>query len=497
MYQEPLAMNGVSLRPIDLLEHLLVTGGTGSGKTRSCLLPLIEQVLLRFGISHSHKAGMFLLDAKGDMADLAVECARRAGRKDDVYILGEGGNCWFAVFEQFDGDPTRIANFLFEILEDRTSKGSLSRGGSNESFWEENTRRLLRAAIILAKANHGESMGGLAGIRDSIAIILSIKNTQIDDEDDDIPTLGEPSVYPKLVSHGYQNGWISTSEKSWLEKYVKEDVIAGNPRTWATIANMTRNYIDQFSQPCLQEIFKCDPTRAKITPEDIIDRGLLLIVNLSPVIYGEAATPFRMAIKKSFCERILQRAHLSMIEDGNIRLINQTRPVLYVCDEFHSTLSAGNGGEAFFLDRAREFGCMCMLATQGISAIRSVLANDHLCDHLLNNCRTKFFFANDCPATSNYFEKLGGEAERLVVSASYQPRVAPARFRLPNHTYTHPPAMRIVSRSTDFRRMPMFCARKLGQLPNGTAYVVGKGRVLQQYTLDPAGYGKNSAGFSY
>lgn len=138
---------------------------------------------------------------------------------------------------------------------------------------------------------------------------------------------------------------------------------------------------------------------------------------------------------------------------------------------------------------------MCVLATQGISAIQSVLGNGHLCDHLLNNCRTKFFFANDCPVTSHYFERLGGEEDRKVVSHSYQPRLAPARFRLPNHSYVEPHAMRLMGRSTDTRRQPKFSATELGQLPNGSALVVTKGRVLCKFTRDPAEYGMGRAVF--
>ena len=145
-----------------------------------------------------------------------------------------------------------------------------------------------------------------------------------------------------------------------------------------TIANMARNYIAQFSQPALQQLFKAAPGKTRVRPEDVIDKGLLLIVSLSPVLYGEAATPFRMAVKKAFCQRVLQRNHLCIIERGCERPINQVRPILYVCDEFHTTLNAkGQGADGYFLDRAREFRCMCVLATQGISAIQSVLGCPH------------------------------------------------------------------------------------------------------------------------
>jgi hypothetical protein len=86
-------------------------------------------------------------------------------------------------------------------------------------------------------------------------------------------------------------------------------------------------------------------------------------------------------------------------------------------------------------------------------------------------------------------ERLGGEEDRKVMTASYQSRFAPARFRLPNHDYVEPPVMRMIGRSTDIRRLPKFSSAELGKLPTGSALLVTKGRVLQKFTRDPAGYG--------
>jgi len=147
LYTTPFHMGGLDIAPIDLLEHVLATGGTGSGKTRSFLLPLVESVLTRFGKHADQKAGMVLIDAKGDMGELAARCVERSGRKEDFYLLGPGGNCWFSIFSQFEGDATGVSNFLYETLQDRCSTA-----GYNEAFWEENARRLLRAAVTCAKA---------------------------------------------------------------------------------------------------------------------------------------------------------------------------------------------------------------------------------------------------------------------------------------------------------------------------------------------------------
>ncbi|MEI8310965.1 MAG: hypothetical protein WCH98_09435 [Verrucomicrobiota bacterium] len=486
LYTAPLEMGGLEIRPLDLLEHVLATGGTGSGKTRSFLLPLVERVLARFGTEETQKAGMILIDAKGDMTELASECVRRGGRQEDLYILGEGGNCWFSLFDQFDGDPTAVADFLFEMLEDRSGTGAFSQ---NESFWEENARRLLRAGVICAKAQHGSELGGLQGIADGVNLVMGARKGAGDDDDEgDEPTAGTKEI-EALANSGFLAERINFQESNHLVDYIKNDVVHGNPRTWGVIANMTRNYIAQFSQPDLQELFQESGGKRKLIPEDVIDEGLLLIVSLSPVVYRAAANPFRLAVKKAFCERILQRNHLVICEGGRQRDINQTRPILYVMDEFHTTLSPkGRGSDAYFLDRAREFRCMCVLATQGISAICSVLPTQGMRDHLLNNCRTKFFFANDCPQTSKYFQEIGGDEDRKVISAHFQRVPPPPRFRLPNHEFVEPPTHVLTSHAVDTRKQSRFSSAELGGLPNGTALVVTKGRKLVRYQMDPQSY---------
>jgi hypothetical protein len=484
LYTTPIEIGGIKLSPIDLLEHVLATGGTGSGKTRSFVLPLVEALLERFGADPDEKAGMILLDAKGDMDELATECVRRSGRSADLRILGEGGNCWFDLFGQFDGDPTAIANFLYETLEDRSGQGR----GENESFWEENARRLLRAAVTCAKATHGPTLGGITGIADAINRIMSVRfGSTSDDEEESREE--KACVLEGSARTAFVEERISFAESNDLASYLRHDVSPGNERTWSTIANMARNYLSQFSQPALRALFEAGEGRQKLCPEDVIDRGLLVVVSLSPVIFGEAAAPFRAAIKKAFCERILQRHHLVIQEEGELREINRIRPILYVMDEFHTVLSArGRSSDAYFLDRAREFRCMCLLATQGISAITSTVQNPGMRNHLLNNCRTKFFFANDCPETLEYFEFIGGTEERRVASVRFDRAPRPPRFRLPNHAFVEPATAVPVGYQIDQRRESRFRGSDLGALPNGTALVVGKGRALSRFTRDPANY---------
>jgi hypothetical protein len=279
-------------------------------------------------------------------------------------------------------------------------------------------------------------------------------------------------------------------EAEEVKSYIKEDVLPLAERTWGTIANMARNYISQFSQPNLRELFSDSPGRVKIGPEEVIDRGLVLIVSLSPIMYGVSAEPFRSAIKRAFCDRILQRKHLVIWEEGEWREINQQRPILYVMDEFHTMLNArGRSSDAYFLDRAREFLCMCILATQGMSAISSVMSDSGMRNHLLNNCRTKFFFANDCPETMQYFELVVGTEETDITGTQYQRVPRAPRFRLSNHQFVAPRKFEPVGMTTGRGKKQRYSASTLGTLPNGEALVISKGHRITRFSMNPSDYG--------
>lgn len=482
-YDEPLKIGNLELTPTDLFQHIVAFGGTGSGKTRSCVLPVVESVLKHFGNKADQRAALILLDAKGDMGELAAECIRRAGRRDKVLVLGDGGNCWLPIFEQFNGDTTAIANFLFETLEDQVAgRGS----GDNDSFWYENTRRLLRAAALVAKAIHGLELGGLQGISHALNLVLSANCHPLDDDEDSKSEI--PNTIKQAIASGHRHGRIDSTERRDLEAYILHDVAKGNSRTWATIANMGRNYVAQFSQRHLCALFEESPGLERLSPESVIDEGRLLIVSMSPVLYGEAATPFRVAVKKVFCERILQRAHL-VTDNEEARPINQVRPILYVMDEFHTTLTpGGRSNDIYFLDRAREMKCMCLLASQGISAIASVMPNYSRVEHLLNNCRTKFFFANDCPTTADYFQRAAGEADRQVPCFQLEPMPPPAVFRLPNHDFVRSSGYSLAHASVQQQRESRHKPEELRTLPDGTALVVTKGDHIVRYTRNPALY---------
>jgi len=68
----------------DLFRHVLITGGTGCGKTVSVVLPLLARALAQDSNNENRKPALFLVDVKGDITAALRHMADINGRKDDI-----------------------------------------------------------------------------------------------------------------------------------------------------------------------------------------------------------------------------------------------------------------------------------------------------------------------------------------------------------------------------------------------------------------------------
>ncbi len=128
---------GVELSEADLLQHVLLLGSTGSGKTtlqRGAVRQLIRQ-----GVS------LLVLDAKqDDTVPFITEVMRRAGRAEDLVVLGPNGTHALPLFGRQlrsleDAEP------LAELLLLATDPIN----DPNNSYWRNTSAGMVSAALTL------------------------------------------------------------------------------------------------------------------------------------------------------------------------------------------------------------------------------------------------------------------------------------------------------------------------------------------------------------
>ena len=157
--------SGGRMTLVDLFEHMIVFGGSGTGKTYSVLQPLWEEW---FRTTHlpdtgTHKVvmepgkppveetragvrfGALVVEAKGDFRDKTWSLAQKYGRMDDcVYFGPSHRDVIYNMFGDPSESPLQKANKILEILK------AFSGGKSGQDpFWDNAARKLFLNTFIL------------------------------------------------------------------------------------------------------------------------------------------------------------------------------------------------------------------------------------------------------------------------------------------------------------------------------------------------------------
>lgn len=132
----------VVLTESQLLQHLYLSGATGSGK--SCLLHrVMEQLIRHQADSQEHKPGLLILDPKvDDTVQRVRSLAIAAGREKDLLVLPGGGH-FVNLFDSLRGGLANVEHTVRRLL---LTSGSM---GQDNAYWDETRYALLDAALTL------------------------------------------------------------------------------------------------------------------------------------------------------------------------------------------------------------------------------------------------------------------------------------------------------------------------------------------------------------
>src|SRR6185437_6042976 len=130
---EPASGFQLEFTEAEILQHTLIIGTTGCGKT-TLLTSAVNQL-----IAHESRPGLLILDAKAEgMVEQVRADARQAGREQEIVVFGPQGDAAFDLFSV--GNPDHITR--------RLMLGAEAFNHDN-AFWHQSTMAMLNAAVVL------------------------------------------------------------------------------------------------------------------------------------------------------------------------------------------------------------------------------------------------------------------------------------------------------------------------------------------------------------
>lgn len=325
-------LNGFRWTAHQLCQHILITGATGVGKTRSGLLP----ILLELFRNDRHFGGL-CVDAKGVLHETLVEIARHAGRLEDVIVLQVGPKPK-ARFNLV-GDRSIPFSALARCVVDT----AVAMGNQKEqSFFRS------AAQIHIAKALEALTEVGFP---------VTLEN-----------------VYNVLLNPADLRNVMARLQDAVLSEHF-EQYLAQPPEQLAGVVGTVRNYLQHFTTQEIAEVFCRDST---FDLKDV-DQGRILCIAM-PQLYQTERRFVATFLKMLFFNHALARFDLPQAEREKRNLL------VLVADECQQfvTLSEHGMSDHNVVDLIREAKVAVIAATQSTTSLTPVLGSDAARVYTLN-----------------------------------------------------------------------------------------------------------------
>ena len=437
-----------------LLRNLLALGETGSGKTRSFILPLLFALLRtppgRFG-------GAFVVDPKRELAPMLERAAPgrvRLVRASDLVLNVMGGATQALESELAAGRwlsaATRIVMRLVSFVPTSPAHVLVAHYVTNsngEFFDREGTEFMVTvlAFVLMVTApdapspddwldDDDEALGWLRALLsrargsegrpgpNAVALASWALGSALTQSPSDTPGVGlvKRQWLFTRVARCASSVWTCGEARDVLDRVLHYwTPMVAIDKQYAGVLATARTVCEEFANPSVSTTlyFGCEAgycaARAAATASSpdfprLVSRdgdGSLILFQPSRGVVGSVTA---MVLKSLYFEAV--------VTDPD-RLGGRTDMplVAYVADEFHKYATSDPlHGEQSFLDCCRGFGAFCALACQSVASVEHALAcgagngaQDHAAVEILwTNCASKFFFRSTDPKTSSRVDDL-------------------------------------------------------------------------------------------
>lgn len=372
-----------------------IFGAPGSGKT-VLLLYLLEQLFNLNSNNNQKKYGALILDPKASLVDDITILAQKAGRLEDLVIVGNG--------QEINAIGTNLVSYeLGEILVLAARSAGI---GASDPFWFQEWSNLFSSCINILRTDAKQHDLSLEGVRPVTLKLL------LDSIFDEVTTEGGNQKERKIqqiarrVSKYLKDNDIAEKDVlmdiQQVNKFFTQDYVG-------TIEAFITRAFGMFRKT--RNLFYSDDS-IKIRPnfyEDIIEKGKIVIVSISP------SEP---VLAKTLCTLIKCLFQRTVLSRGEDFIKNKIRPVVIACDEYSEIASEIPGqsmGDGQFLALARQYGCMAIFATQSVNVLQASPLKDTW-KSVFSNFAAKIYMRLADNETAEEATKLAGESEWKILS---------------------------------------------------------------------------------
>lgn len=396
----PIAGQALCMDYSSLFQHTIVFGGTGENKTAGVLKPMFRQ-LLDTKSPAGNPLGFFVIDAKAVLWKDLLPKIERAGRMDDVRVVGFGPDQW-GVDLLAGLNPVQAAAVLRTIMDQQGG------GGGKDPFWANSAVDVFRHMLVIAEAYRwtpgGQEEWLKTGVNPySIAWVFRAvcSDSVWNDAVEHVLRAMEPVQF-QTVGRFIHSATLWAS-MDWLNNF------------WFNLAENTKSgVVGQVSQILdtlssneeIRDRFACGElhpyagdevrrTRRVLRIGDALG-GKIVMVAVSSLEHGIAAKAILMFLKSG----LFRAARLRETQVG--RKACQAKPCVFVADEYQEIVSSDSAGlsDGTFWNVARSTGVAGIVATQTMASLSMALGNENATANLIAQFRSKLILrVEDCSAS--------------------------------------------------------------------------------------------------
>lgn len=376
------------------LGNVMALGGTGSGKTTTAVIPVLDS-LLRYRLANGKRAAVLVIDPKKELTARVRVTLAELGEEDRLTVIGEGDPVGFFTPDCPLSPSDKLAKLeTFEPGRD---------GDYQNAYWRNLGQALLRD-LLQIEADYALAVGG----NRLFAMLASELGLTSDESTNPWSALREVLTCARSSSKKLKE------VDELLRRHCEMAGIASSSCRALQVYTGDSELIQQFNYVCMSAADTlgtalANPDLNRLVDFDILPDASKPRTDLAALMEAGQVVLFSpemrqghriaaMALKAKWYEAVFSRKDLE-------------RPVGVVIDEAQRFLTNDpETGEQGFLDRCRAYRVITLLATQSLSSLKyefgSGASAQTALDIISANTPSKFVFRSTDAETVEWLHTL-------------------------------------------------------------------------------------------